>query len=302
MVDYVTYSVIIDDLVFPDGRTAMGVLGGSGPQTAFGMRLWADRVGLCGAAGRDFPADAWQWLDGMGIDHDGMVSYPQLPSLRAWQITEWDGRRIQVWRSHPHEIGAQLPLRSANIPAVYLSARGFFYGVHPESPNLKIAQYLRAHGIVVGIEVFRHSDRLLSDGEVRALASAAQILSPNVWEAETMLGAAAPEEQVRRLADAGAEVVALRMGAEGSLLHCAATGETVHIPAVPTQVVDPTGAGNAFCGGVMVGWVETGDLRTAGMCGAVSASFLVEQVGPPPLGREYRQEARARLEALKSDR
>jgi sugar/nucleoside kinase (ribokinase family) len=195
----------------------MGVLGGSGPQTAFGMRLWADRVGVCGAAGNDFPADAWQWLDGMRIDHTGMVHYPQFPSLRAWQITEWDGRRIQVWRSHPHEIGAQLPLRSENIPVAYLGAHGFFYGVHPESPNLAIAHYLRAHGIVVGIEVFRHSDRRLSDDEVRALASAAQILSPNVWEAETMLGAAAPEEQVRRLAEAGAEVVALRMGPK---VHC----------------------------------------------------------------------------------
>ena len=41
---FITYSIIIDDLVFPDGQTAMGVLGGSGPQTAFGMKLFADPV------------------------------------------------------------------------------------------------------------------------------------------------------------------------------------------------------------------------------------------------------------------
>jgi cytidine kinase len=35
----ITFSIIIDDIVFPDGSTRMGVLGGGGPQTAFGMRL-----------------------------------------------------------------------------------------------------------------------------------------------------------------------------------------------------------------------------------------------------------------------
>jgi sugar/nucleoside kinase (ribokinase family) len=298
MINYVSYSVIIDDLVFSDGRTAMGVLGGSGPQTAFGMRLFADGVGLCGAQGGDFPADARAWLDGMGIDCAGMKHYPQLSSLRAWQITEWDGRRIQVWRSKPEEISQQLPLRYENIPPNYLAARGFFYGVHPHNPNLGVARRLRDHGMVVGIEVFRHADRLLSGQEIHELASAAHILSPNLWEAETMLGPAAPEEQARRLNDAGAEIVALRMGEDGSLLRCAATGECVHVPAVATHVVDPTGAGNAYCGGLIVGWVETGDLRTAGLYGAVAASFLVEQVGLPPVGRDDRTIAQERLRAI----
>jgi hypothetical protein len=50
-INYFSHSVIIDDIVFHDGRTLMGVLGGGGPQTAFGMKLWAQGgVGLCAAA------------------------------------------------------------------------------------------------------------------------------------------------------------------------------------------------------------------------------------------------------------
>jgi hypothetical protein len=37
--DAVCYTLIVDDIVFPDGATAMGVLGGGGPQTCFGLRL-----------------------------------------------------------------------------------------------------------------------------------------------------------------------------------------------------------------------------------------------------------------------
>ena len=69
VIDYFTFSVIIDDIVFYDGRTLMGVLGGGGPQTAFGMQLWTQgRVGLCGGVGVDFPAAAQAWLDATGID------------------------------------------------------------------------------------------------------------------------------------------------------------------------------------------------------------------------------------------
>jgi len=50
--DFVTFGLILDDVVYPDGRTAMGMLGGGGPQTAFGMRLWSDSVGLVAGVGQ----------------------------------------------------------------------------------------------------------------------------------------------------------------------------------------------------------------------------------------------------------
>jgi sugar/nucleoside kinase (ribokinase family) len=71
---------------------------------------------------------------------------------------------------------------------------------------------------------------------------------------------------------------------------------------VETTVVDPTGAGNAFCGGFLAGWVQSGNLLTAGLYGAVAASFLVEQVGLPESSEAARQrrgeEAKRRLGVL----
>ena len=45
MVDFFGFNIILDDIVFPDGQTRMGLLGGGGPQAAFGMRLWAESGG-----------------------------------------------------------------------------------------------------------------------------------------------------------------------------------------------------------------------------------------------------------------
>lgn len=299
MIDYFTFSVIIDDIVFHDGRTLMGVLGGGGPQTAFGMKLWTQGgVGLCGGVGPDFPPEAQAWLEAMGIDTRGLRHDPVHRSLRAWQIIEEDGRRTQVWRTQGEAIPAHLALRPDQVPDTYWSARGFHFGVHPEAPNLPIMQALRERGIVVSIEPFREASRPLSDAELRTLVSACEIFSPNIVEAKSLVGEGDPMALIRRLTDAGAAIVALRMGAEGSLVHRAAACETWYIPSVNTQVVDPVGAGNAYCGALLVGWLETGDLRLAGMYATVAASFLVEQYGLPAPRPDLRQEAAQRLANL----
>jgi sugar/nucleoside kinase (ribokinase family) len=55
------------------------------------------------------------------------------------------------------------------------------------------------------------------------------------------------------------------------------------VPAVSPRCVDPTGAGDAFCGGFLTGLIETGDPVEAALRGAVSASFAVEGCGAEPL-------------------
>ena len=157
-----------------------------------------------------------------------------------------------------------------------------------------------AHGITVSVEPFRAASRPLRKEELHALLTACDIFSPNLVEAETLVGPGEPRALTQRLLDAGAAIVALRMGAEGSLVHRAATGEIWQIPAVATHVVDPVGAGNAYCGALLVGWLETSDLRLAGLYASVAASFLVEQYGMPALRADLRTEAARRLAQLQA--
>jgi sugar/nucleoside kinase (ribokinase family) len=170
--------------------------------------------------------------------------------------------------------------------------------VHPEEPDLAFIADLRRLGAVVSVEPFRAPTRPLTPAELAALVSAGQIFSPNLAEAEALAGPGKPLELARRLARAGAAVVAVRQGAAGATVFRADTGEQWHIPAAPAVEIDPTGAGNAFCGGFLAGWGQTGNLRQAGLYGAVAASFLVEQVGLPPANPAIRAEARRRLAAI----
>lgn len=48
------------------------------------------------------------------------------------------------------------------------------------------------------------------------------------------------------------------------------------------EVVDPTGAGNAFLGGYVAGWLRSeGEVLDALCCGAVAAGFALKQIGLP---------------------
>ena len=312
----VSFGIILDDLVFPDGHTALGTLGGGGPQTAFGMRLpvlagWTEQsqVGLVAGVGHDLPPSAREWLASAGIDLTG-VRVSDWPTPRAWQLLEADGRRAQVWRVEGHVVGGQLSRSLERIPASYRDARGFHLGVHPEEPDLEFIQQLRdlspqtagRRPPLISLEPFKPADRTPTDAALRQWCSAADIFSPNLAEARSLVGEAAPDQLARRLADAGARIVTLRMGADGSLVHTKEEGSAIHVPAVPTTVMDPTGAGNAYGGGFLAGYIRTGNALIAARYASVAASFLVEQVGLPPINDRLRDEANRRLQVVQRTR
>jgi cytidine kinase len=304
--DYVAFNIILDDIICPNGTTYMGMLGGGGPQTAFGMKLWADSVGLVAGVGPDLPQKALDWLEHNEIDTQGIRKGKQ-PTSRAWQALESDGRRTQVWRVSPETIHAHLQRRINLMPDYYQHAKGVHFGIHPLEPDSSFIRALTENNAVVSLEPFRPAGRPLSPSELKSLIANAAIFSPNLDEARSLVPSLEKKplqaEITTLLAiflDAGAQVVSLRMGPEGSWIASRHSSQIAHIPAFKTSAVDPVGAGNAYCGGFLVGWLETGNLVQAGLHGAVSASFLVEQIGVPPSALQIRSEARKRLISIQS--
>ena len=55
-----------------------------------------------------------------------------------------------------------------------------------------------------------------------------------------------------------------------------------HCPAVPTKVVDATGAGDLFAGGFMWGLIEGFDPETCGIMGNIAASEVISHLGARP--------------------
>ena len=293
-------SIIIDDIVYPDGRTSMGVLGGGGAHAAYGIAFAGERPGLVGLTGEDLPGDIRARLEA-DFDCAGLV-WTHHPQMRGWQIFEWNGLRNEIFRVEVIEPFMYSP--PADSPAVpFERAAGFTLLRAPEQVAGWRARFPDAALLWEPVRVFM----LSADHEafLRGIAQA-DIVSPNLHEAQTMYGLEDALEIMRRMLADGVKAAALRMGERGSLVARRGDGQAHYIPAVAVaEVVDQTGAGNAYCGGFLVGYCREGDVAAAGCYGAAAASFTLEAVGcariPAELEREWERrlaEARAGLRTV----
>jgi len=79
-----------------------------------------------------------------------------------------------------------------------------------------------------------------------------------------------------RLAD---KIVVVTRGEKGATIY--AGGGFYSIPAVaPREILDPTGAGDAFRGGLLRGMAAGWDWSIAGRMGALAATYCLEGLGP----------------------
>ena len=285
--------VILDDIVLPDGQTRMSVLGGGATHAAMGMRLWEDRVGLLVILGESFPLDLKAQL-AQTFAPSGLLSRPY-PTLRAWQVFERDGTRHEVFRVDPQWVRRSVPLPE-DWPSDFYQVNGVHLHCAPEDVP-RWASFLRSQGDVVLLwEPWDPFCVPQNREQFAAYLAWVDIVSPNLGEARALTGKYEPREVMAALFALGAKIVALRMGEQGSLVGKLG-GEVLAIPAItPGQIVDVTGAGNAYCGGFVVGWARYHDLYRAGLMGAISASMALEQFGAVYDWRSARPRAHKLLE------
>jgi sugar/nucleoside kinase (ribokinase family) len=81
----------------------------------------------------------------------------------------------------------------------------------------------------------------------------------------------------------GPKVVAVTMGAEGCLI--ASAGSTAHVPAFKVKVVDSTGAGDAFMGGLSYGLLQGWEHQRVGLFANACAALCCTKVGARAMGK-----------------
>lgn len=276
----------------------MGTLGGAGTHALIGMRVWADALGFAAVVGTDFTAEQHQQLAKLGIDLRGVHEEPACKTVRALQILEEDDRHIEFMRTDLADFFRYTP-RFELLPSDYVQARGVhlmwgetetfeelwtlldqWRSANPDAQFVwePALEYLNGSAEEFG-QLFRRFD----------------LVSPDLEQAESMTGRTDPVEMAKELLAWGAPIVAIRMGAEGSIV-CAASGECWQLPAVsPAQLIDVTGAGNAYCGGFIVELGEGLSIQEAALRGAVSVSFALEPFGVPEFDEQTQEEAARRL-------
>lgn len=288
-------SIAFDDLDMPTGEHR-DVLGGAATYSSLAAsQLARGAVRVVGIVGTDFPEAHLDGLRTRGIDTTG-VERAQGKTFR------WHGRYSSDSASRT-SLDTQLNVFadfSPKIPAAYRSSPFVLLGnIHPKLQLDVLDQVQKPRLVVADTMNFWIS------GEPTALAqmlARIDLLVINDEEARQLSGI---HNLVRAAADIrkrGPSMLIVKRGEFGALLFD--ESGTFFVPAYPLEeVLDPTGAGDSFAGGLLGylaarGEVTASTLRKALYFAASLGSFCVEGIGPSRLLSLTRSELGARIAAF----
>lgn len=303
----------LDDIVTADGQVHLHTLGGNALYSALGAALWlgdGTTAPIC-RIGRGLDR---RLLEGLSrrVDLRGVRTIAS-EHVRAWLLYEPNGQRRHLGRNaalldHPpvtipsfaayHHAYRRLLRRIAptasDIPTVFSSAEAVHLAPQLRSLHLANAARLRRRFVLLSLDP---SPEDMDAPTLRRLLRFVDFFLPSREEITARQRTWDPARLMRRWMDWGARAVCIKLGADGCLVGTG--GRLIRIPAVRARAVELTGAGDAFCGGFLAGYLLMRDAVEGAMRGVVSASFAVEGVGLQGLLQADARAARERLRRVR---
>ncbi len=271
-------NLLVDDIVLPDGRTLLCEPGGAMLYSALAARLWGLAVGLVTIAGSDYPLTALDALAARGVDLAGVRPLGR-PGVRTWLLYEPGTRRVIHHLNGPTHF--EVSPTTADVPSAWRAARAFHLAPMPIERQRELVEDLAGWSAADGRPPFvsldpnAAVDRATLPAWRDALAHADAFL-PSEDECDA---AVELRDWERDLAPGRPRFLILKRGAAGGTLFDRMTGREWPWQARAYRVIDTTGAGDAFAGGFLAGWLSHGDMDRSLQQGVVCASYAIGDWG-----------------------
>ncbi len=249
------------------------------------------RVAFLGKVGHDELGEVFaREIRGHGVHYATPPLQAPIPTARCLILVTPDGQRTM---NTYLGAGAEFALHDLDETVIGASAVTYLEGYLFDPPAaqgafLEAARMAKAAGRQTALSlsdpfcVDRHRD-----GFRRLIASGVDILFANEAEVCALY-------QANAFTDAAAQAArdvpyaVLTQSERGSVIFH--NGEMTEIAALPTEVRDTTGAGDAYAAGFLTGFTKGASLAEAGALGAKAAALAISRIGARP--------ARAELQAL----
>ncbi|MGB3550809.1 MAG: PfkB family carbohydrate kinase [Candidatus Binatus sp.] len=261
------------DTVETPGGKVEEVLGGGASYFSIAARFFSP-VSIVAVVGTDYKAEDFQLFTDRNIDVRGVVK-------REGQTTRWHGRYHEDMNVRDTVKLSLNVLENFTPELLPDQCRADYLYLAPNDPVLQehvLDQVLSPK--VVTADLYDYWIQTTRPGLAKVLERI-QILLCSDSEARTLTGEHNLVKAGRAILKMGPSTVLIKRGEYG-VLQFSDEGMFA-VPAYPLEeVVDPTGAGDTFAGGMMGflarhGRVTESSLRTAVVYGSVMASFVVER-------------------------
>ncbi|MBT3188079.1 MAG: carbohydrate kinase family protein [Anaerolineae bacterium] len=308
-----------------EGAPILDRAGGSPLYAAGAAAIWEKEIALLARVGEDYPN---RWLRNFaeyGIDSKGVQVVPgslDLRSFRAYSEARELSRANLVRHFADRELTFPKALLGYRPPE---KREKFKTERHPATPLITEIppEYLESKALHIAPLDFKSQGQLLTafraaSAKIITLDPSPRYMGPNRRQDLQLfldgLTAFVPsEEELRQLfwgethdlwemaeelGEFGCHFIIVKRGKEGQLLYDVNAKKRWELPAYASRVADPTGAGDAFCGGFLAGFQQSEDPLRAAAHGNVSASLSMEGSGPFYPTEVLPGLAQARLDAM----
>ena len=241
--------------------------GGCAPNIAYTLALLGERPRLMGTAGQDFD-DYRRWLEAAGVDTSLVTQVADKFTASFFCSTDSESNQIASFYTGAMANAAELSFRTvAGVQRVIIS---------PNDPAAMVqyAEECRTLRIPFIWDPGQQCARMNGD-ELRAGLAGSAIVICNDYEFELIRQKTGLDED-GVFGQTGALIVT--RGEHGSTVRYG--GREVAVAAVPPhRVVDPTGVGDAFRGGLLKGLAMNADLEVCCRLGSMAATYALEHLG-----------------------
>ncbi|MBN1522060.1 MAG: sugar kinase [Candidatus Aureabacteria bacterium] len=282
-------SVALDTIKTHD-RSVDNVLGGSASYFSYSASFFTD-VKLVAVVGQDFPKEYYDLLKSKKVDLEGL-SLLKGKTFRWVGSYEGDMNTALTHETHLNVFEDFDPF----IPVSYRKCSVLFLAnIDPELQMMVLDE--------IGKPQFVACDTMnmwisTKNKELKSLLKKVDLFIVNDQEAKQLTICDGTIEAMHKLLEMGPRYLVVKKGEHGTIL--ASQTELAVYPAYPLKtVVDPTGAGDSFAGG-MIGWIDKSGaydfttMKEAVLFGTVMASFAIEDFSLNALTKLDKEDIMAR--------
>ena len=242
--------------------------GGCAGNIAYNLKLLGGEGKPMATVGGDFGAYA-DWMDANGISRDHIKVIEDSYTAQAYITTDRDDNQINAF--HP---GA---MNHSHLSRVE-EAKGCAIGIISPDGRQGMIEHARQFVERDIPFIFDPGQGLpMFDGtDLKLFVEQASWLAFNDYEAKLMQERTgmSPEQMAQQV-----NAVVITLGGQGSLIY---TRDKVYeIPAAPvSDIVDPTGCGDAYRAGLLYGLMNDMDWQTTGRVASLMGGIKIEEAGP----------------------
>lgn len=260
--DSISLSFLVDSMVRQKGGNAANI--------AYTLALLGEKPLLVATVGEDFE-DYRAWLGTKGVDTSGVMVVPGEYTASFFVNTDRANNQIASFYTGAMKYATRISLHELE------GGRPDLVIISPNEP-LAMVKYVRECQEMGVPYLYDPSQQIvrLEAGQLREGVEGAEALFVNEYEYELLQKHTGlkPADFLNKV-----KYLVVTCGEHGAAIY--ARGQEYKIEAVPpASIADPTGVGDAFRGGFLVGYRRGWDWQTCGQMGALAATYCLEERGP----------------------